>query len=243
MARFMDTKLFIEKAKQKHGNTYDYTSTVFVRSNQKVSYICKVHGVVEQTPNAHLAGKGCKFCKQQSYAYSTEEMILKFKESHGDKYDYTLVEYKNLTTKVRVICPDGGIFEILPQNHYRGYGCTCCSEHRSKGEETIQNELLSTGVEFLSQHTFDGCKHHHKLRFDFYLPEYNVCIEYDGIQHYKPIKWFGGESGFTQTKIRDEIKNNYCLENNIHLYRIKYNDDVISKLQQIMEDIKNGNGV
>ena len=86
----MNTDLFIEKAKQKHGDVYDYSPTIFVRSNQKISYICKVHGVVEQTPNAHLAGKGCRFCKQQSFAYSTDEMIIKL---YRIKYDDD-VEYK-----------------------------------------------------------------------------------------------------------------------------------------------------
>lgn len=230
---------FIEKAISIHGDLYNYDKFNYFKSSYKSIITCKIHGDFEQSPNNHLSGKGCRYCKQRSYSYTTDEIIEKFIDSHGDKYDYSLVEYKNLTTKVRIICPIGGEFDILPQNHYRGYGCSCCSSHRSSGEELIQTILNNYNVKTLPQHTFDDCINKYKLRFDFYLPDYNICIEYDGLQHYKPIEWFGGIEGFEKTLLRDQIKNDYCTKNGINLYRIKYNDNIELKINQLLEILNN----
>ena len=73
------------------------------------------------------------------------------------------------------------------------------------------------------QYSFIDCKNNIALRFDFYLPEHNTCIEYDGIQHFKPIKFFNGKAGLLKTIKHDQIKNRYCQNNNINLIRIKYN--------------------
>ena len=62
------------------------------------------------------------------------------------------------------------------------------------------------------------------LKFDFYLPDYNCCIEYDGKQHFEPIDYFGGKNGFIKTQERDDIKNQYCKNNDIKLIRIPYTD-------------------
>lgn len=81
--------------------------------------------------------------------------------------------------------------------------------------------------------TFDGCENINKLYFDFYLPEYNTCIEYDGLQHFKSIEHFGGKKGLKETQKRDKIKDEYCKNNNIRLLRIKYNEKV-SKILSIL---------
>lgn len=75
---------------------------------------------------------------------------------------------------------------------------------------------------YIPQHKFDDCVHKRRLPFDFYLPEKRICIEYDGMQHEKPIEYFGGKKGFENTKIRDKIKNDYCKANNIKLIRVSY---------------------
>lgn len=77
-----------------------------------------------------------------------------------------------------------------------------------------------------------------KLRFDFYLPTYNTCIEFDGKQHFEAINFFGGEENLKLTQLRDSQKNQYCIQNNIDLYRISYNDidNIYTILQQIFEE-------
>ena len=83
-----------------------------------------------------------------------------------------------------------------------------------------------TGIIYLKQHKFDDCIYKRKLKFDFYLPDYNMCIEYDGKQHFQIIEHFGGEKRLKETQIKDKIKTEYCINNNIQLIRIKYNQNI-----------------
>jgi len=84
------------------------------------------------------------------------------------------------------------------------------------------------------QKTFDSCRSVYVLPFDFYLPEQNICIEYDGEQHYKVIKYWGGENGFLMRQKRDKIKTDYCKDNNIKLIRIRYDDNLINELTRFL---------
>lgn len=85
------------------------------------------------------------------------------------------------------------------------------------------------GIEFTRQKIYDKCKFIRVLPFDFYIPEYNILIEYNGIQHYKPIGLFGGEEHLKYRQNNDNIKKNYCKENNIPLLIIRYDDKDIEK--------------
>jgi very-short-patch-repair endonuclease len=116
----------------------------------------------------------------------------------------------------------GSIFYQQPNSHLQGKGCMKCS-----GAE-IGN------VKFIFNNSLPNFKFNKKsLRFDFYLPNYNMCIEYDGDQHFRLISKFGGQKRFEIGKERDEIKNKYCLDNNIRLLRVAYNESVIDKLDSI----------
>ena len=117
---------FIQKAKEKHGDKYDYSNVQYVHSKSKVKIICKEHGEFEQQPNNHLQGQGCLACKLDNSKLTTEQFIQKAKEIHGDKYDYSKVEYVNNATKVKIICPQHGEFEQTPNLHLRGSGCPAC---------------------------------------------------------------------------------------------------------------------
>ena len=102
--------------------------------------------------------------------------------------------------------------------HLKGHGCPKCN--RSKGELKISKLLDKLKINYIEQYSFNNCKNIYKLKFDFYLPNKNTCIEYDGIQHFKPIEIFGGEKKFCNTKKRDKIKTEYCKSNKIKLLRI-----------------------
>lgn len=99
-----------------------------------------------------------------------------------------------------------------------------CQSFISKGEDKIKQILTNLNVNFIRQYTFDDCvsDKNAKLRFDFYLPDYNLCIEYDGEQHFRPTSYFGGEETFQRRMELDKVKNEYCRNNNIHLIRIPY---------------------
>ena len=217
----LTTEEFLSNAKNVHGDKYDYSLVEYKNYVTKVKIICPTHGVFEQTPNNHLKGNLCYKCVF-THKKTTEEFVINAKNVHGDKYDYSLVEYKNSSSKVRIICPTHGIFEQRPNDHLNGNGCPSCKI--SKGESNIKMILDSNNIEYVQQYKFDGCRYIKPLPFDFYLPQLNTCIEYDGIQHFEPIVFFGGKRGLSIRKRMDEIKNKYCLDNNIILIRINYKD-------------------
>lgn len=101
----------------------------------------------------------------------------------------------------------------------------------SYGEKKIIKYLNNKNITYKHQYKFKNCKHINQLIFDFFLPKENICIEFDGRQHFEPIDFFGGEESFKLLKVRDNIKNNFCIENNIKLCRISYEDiNIIDKL-------------
>ena len=126
-----DTKeSFIEKAKEVHGDTYDYSKVIYIKSSSKINIICNNHGIFEQNPNDHLSGYGCKLCgiirSAESKKDTKESFIEKAKEVHGDKYNYSLVNYINNTTPIKIICKNHGEFIQTPNIHLSGCGCQLC---------------------------------------------------------------------------------------------------------------------
>lgn len=228
MGKRLNTDIFVKRSQEIHGDKYDYSLTNYVSAHKKVKIICKQHGVFEQKAWNHLHNDGCPIC-YGTKKYTKEEFIEKSNKTHLNKYDYSLVDYVNNSTKVKIICNQHGIFEQSPSSHVlQRHGCPSCNI--SKGEIFIQNFLSEKNILFYKQHTFSDCKNIRLLPFDFYLPDKNTCIEYDGEQHYKPIVRFNGEIGFQKTQMRDKIKNEYCKLNNIKLIR------VTSKTLKILND-------
>lgn len=214
---------FIEKSNLKYGYKYDYSKVNYINRRTKVSIICPIHGDFEETPINHLTRNGCNECsRSERILLNSLNFIKKSKKIHGDKYDYSNVNYLSDKIKVSIICPIHGEFKQQPNTHLNGVGCPSCSS--SKGESRISNFLISNGISFKREHKFLDCSYKKPLPFDFYLDDHNICIEYDGQQHQKSINFFGGELYFRNIKTRDEIKNKYCLENNIRILRITYND-------------------
>jgi len=114
-----------------------------------------------------------------------------------------------------------------------GLNCGCPACNKSRGEEQIKMFLEDKSINYTYQKMFYGCKNIFSLRFDFYLPLFNLCIEYQGIQHYKIIKYFGGEKVFNNCQVRDKIKRDYCHVNNIKLLEIPYWD--FDNIEEILE--------
>lgn len=227
---------FIDKVKIIHNNKYDYSKTEYVNKYSKIKIICPIHGEFFTEARYHLSGYGCQKCGWGKIGDSKRDSINTFidkaKKIHGDKYDYSLVDYINQRVKIKIICPIHGEFEQQPNKHLRGCGCKKCSE--SKGERIIRQYLENNNIKYLPQHKFNNCKYKNELPFDFYLPDYNICIEYNGAQHYKPVKYWGGINTLNKIKIRDKIKKKYCLYNNIKLITIRYNQNILNKLKLII---------
>ena len=222
------TEEFIKKLKEVHGNKYDYSLVNYKNSETNIIIICKKHGEFKQSAWHHLNGSNCPECSNVK-KHTTESFIKKSKKVHNGKYNYSLVKYMNNYTKVKIICPKHGEFEQIPKHHLNGVGCKSCNE--SKGEKIISKLLTEKNITYEREKTFKKCKSKLKLlQFDFYLSKSNTCIEFDGIQHFKPIEWFGGIDAFNKRKKYDKIKDNFCKENNINLIRIRYDENVNDKL-------------
>lgn len=222
------TQDFIKNAKIIHNNYYDYSKTKYINNTIRIKIICPIHGSFLILPSDHLKKCGCKLCgieKTKKYTLlGLDKFIEKAKNIHGNVYDYSAVEYINSYTKINIICKKHGIFSQTPQDHIHSKsGCPICNT--SKGEILISNILDKYKIKYIPQKKFKGLKYKNSLIFDFYLPEYNCCIEFDGEQHFRPIECWGGEKVFEDIKNRDIIKNNYCKLNNIKLFRFSYKDD------------------
>ena len=215
-----NTEEFIEKTKLIHGDLYDYSKSEYITAIKEVDIICKTHGIFRQTPNNHLSGQGCPKCGGY-IKLTNEEFIKRAINIHGNLYNYDKVDYKDIFSKVIITCKKHGDFIQTACDHINnGSGCQMCNY--SKGEKLISNFLKENNINFIPQKKFDGCKSKKKLPFDFYLPDYNMCIEYDGKQHFEVREFFGGLEAFEITKAHDKIKTDYCINNNITLIRIPY---------------------
>ena len=149
MPRRLTTKEFIEKAQIVHNNKYNYSNVNYIKSSEKVTIICPIHGEFQQTPNNHLKGQGCPKCKHMYVAnlqrQTTKDFIEKAKRIHNNQYNYNKVIYgKNNKEKVIIICPIHGEFLQTPHDHLYGYGCPECGKYRAK----IKNsDTLETFIE------------------------------------------------------------------------------------------------
>ena len=285
--------MFIEKAIKIHGKKYDYSLVEYINAKTKVKIICSKHGIFEQTPDNHLQGKGCKKCAGNTI-YSIEEIVEKFHNVHNNRYSYDNLEYRGIFSKIKINCYEHGDFFQTAKAHIDGKGCPKCngrsltndeiktillkihdnkydyseSEFKrakdkikikcnihgefmqvldchkrgsgcpkcknSKGEKIIREFLENKKIKFEAQKTFNNCKNtktNKLLLFDFYLSDINLCIEYDGEQHFNPMR-FSKHNKLEDIQFRDNIKNDFCKENKIKLIRISYKD--ISNIEKLL---------
>lgn len=135
---------FIKRANKIHGEKYNYDNVVYKNANTKVCIICPEHGEFWQKPSLHLMGSGCKKCGGKKVAEklkSNRENFIKIaREIHGQKYDYSKVEYANERTKVCIICPEHGEFWQTPHCHLTGQGCPICGYEKISRKKTKKNE-------------------------------------------------------------------------------------------------------
>ena len=212
---------FIEKARKNHGGKYDYSKVEYIDARTKVCIICPIHGEFWQTPDSHLRGTGCPKCSlHRSYKYTTEEFIEIARKVHGDKYDYSKVEYKDRLTPVCIICPIHGEFWQKPREHFKGKGCQICNE--SCLEREIKLFLDENNIEYETQKRFHWLRNKWPMPLDFYIPKYNMAIECQGEQHFKDREFF--HQDFEERVRMDLLKKELCNENGIEVlyYSSKY---------------------
>ena len=169
MSMKQTTQDFIEKARKVHGDKYDYSCTEYKGARYNVDIRCKIHGVFTQMATNHLSGKGCKECSRIKVAKdqtsNTEEFIKKAKNVHGNRYDYSLVDYKNNRTHIEIICTEHGSFLQTPSGHLSGKGCTECGKEKNK--EDTRSRIMLSKDEFIKR-----ANNVHKNLYDYSKIEY-----------------------------------------------------------------------
>lgn len=227
---------FIERSIDLHNNFYNYSKVEYIRSSAKVLINCPKHGDFEQSPNSHLNGYGCKKCLTDKNNNIKKESWIKYCNNyHNNYYDYTKVEYIKNNIKVCIICTKHGEFYQEPRTHLK-HGCSICNE--SKGEKKISKILDKYNILYLREYKFKDCFYKKELPFDFYLPKHNICIEFNGKQHYESIEHFGGDIRLKEQIEKDNIRRSYCIINNIKLVEIKYDESIEEKINFIYEKEK-----
>ena len=213
----------------------------YINSNTPIMHHCLKHDIYwKASPNNILLGEGCVECRKEKH----RKTLSKSHEQYVNEVALVnpnievIGKYINAYTTILHRCKiDGEEWFASPTNILMGKGCPLCSE--SKGEKSIRLWLDAHNVLYVCLKMFDNCKNARVLPFDFYLPEYNICIEYDGEQHFKPIDFAnkGEEWANEQFNIRqkcDAIKTEYCKNNNIALLRIPYFKNIEEELNNFL---------
>lgn len=217
------TNTWIERAILLNGGDYDYSKVEYIGYKEKVCIICPIHGEFWQRPVSHLEGHGCPKCAGNN-RHTKTTFISDAITVHGNKYDYSKVDYKNNATHVAILCPEHKEFYQTPNMHLRGRGCPYC--HTSHGETFIYNWLTSNDFVFTSQHELDLPKSGRSVvRVDFWTTYKNkiYAIEYNGKQHYQFCSIFHkDETALIAQQQRDAALQDYCNSNKIELLWIKY---------------------
>lgn len=232
---------FIQKSNKIHNNFYNYNKVNYVNTTQKVIITCPIHGDFEQSPNHHMGGQGCLKCYRDKqkliYLSNTQKFISKATLVHKDKYDYSKVNYVKAKIPVIIICRKHGEFLQTPDNHLQGKGCPHCKSKQQADlykklleqfpKETILYEVGNRVIPWLE-----------RQRFDIYFPRLNIAVEYNGPQHYMPIKRLGGNISYEKTLIRDQDKREKCKNNDCILYELKYDytEDDFNRLCEAIRD-------
>jgi hypothetical protein len=160
-----------------------------------------------------------------------EKQLERAKIIHCGKYNYSLVDVKDMKEKAEIFCPFHGKFlQSLEKHIYSKQGCPHCRRRKNynNNRDLVKNFFIRNNITFFSNYTFDDCKYQRKLKFDFYLPDLNLVVEFHNQQHYYQERYHEVLS------IRNKIKKEYCVNNNIPLLEIEFDDNLERKLATLL---------
>lgn len=200
---------------------YELLANKYKNNQTPLKMKCPNGHIINMTYGNFQQGRRCK-CDPNKGHGGKKKLEYDFVKNYIESEGYVLLtdEYINTGTKMLMSCDENHEF-LMDFSHFKhGRRCPICNS--SKGNKKVKVLLDDLNINYITEYKFKDCKFKKELPFDFYLPDYNCCIEYDGEQHFEIIKYFGGYNKFIDTKIRDTIKNIYCRDNNIDLLRIPY---------------------
>lgn len=232
---------FINKANKRHNNKYSYPDNNYVNNVTPIGIECKEHGIFKQTPGNHLKGIGCAKCSGNR-KLTIDEFIEMANKKHNNLYKYPNSKYKNYESDIEIECPKHGMFKQIVRNHLTGRGCPICNN--SKGELKILEILNINNINYKKQYIFNDLKYKSYLKFDFAIFDNNgiikCLIEYNGEQHYRFKNLFHNNyENFLTSQHRDKLKIEYCIDKNIQLHIIKYDEDLELRMNNILNGYSN----
>jgi exonuclease III len=196
-ARRLTTERFIARAREVHGDRYDYSLVTCHSSTEPVSIICPQHGPLEQVPTYHLSGRGCAQCGKEriskALALTTQKFIARARKVHGERYDYSLVDYRHTHQPVTIICSRHGPFQQLPSNHLKGKGCNLCAEEKRTKAKTLTTET------FIAR-----AREVHGELHDYSLVDYRMGTE--------PVEIICSKHGTFQQRPIDHLQGSGCTQ-------------------------------
>ena len=215
---------------------YRLISKEYIRAKDKLEIECPNNHRFLMSYVNFYQGNRCNQCNidsgKRNIRYTQKEV-----QEYLLEHQYTLIsDYINCKEKIKTICPKGHIYECSFDNFKRGRRCCHC-QRRSRGEEIIKSFLEQHNIMFEQQKTFENCRYKYKIPFDFFIPQYNLLIEYDGIQHFEEVENWGGFEKLQRTQEKDKIKDSFCKNNDITLIRIPYWE--FDNLNSILENLFN----
>jgi hypothetical protein len=215
---------FINMSKKIWKDRYDYSECEYIGANDKIRLYDKLNDRwIEQSAKSHI--NGYEVTKLTSDEYVDKCLII-----HDYMYEYDMLNYENLNSKILINCKKHGKFELKASTHIYGAGCNKCDDYKFKKE--IRKILNNNNITFIENYKFPNCRNKYQLPFDFYIPFTRTVIEFYGIQHYEPVKYFGGVDSYNILKINDKIKESYCEENYINLIIVRY--DQYDRIQNLI---------
>ena len=219
------TGQFITEAINIHGDRYNYDQVEYVTAKSPVKIRCNICGnMFEQTPDHHINRKdGCPYCRNSKFSETQQYPKEKAEKliTEAIKEDrFEILEYHGFRSNALMRCKKCGfVFQRMPLTAQR-LKCQCPNcDNMPKGESIVLKTLENLGINYVYQYRTEWLG---TQSLDFYLPKFNIGIEFDGKQHYEPVSVFGGEDGFKIQHERDVRKNKLCEENGVKLIRIPY---------------------
>lgn len=241
-----------QQAKAIYGDKYDLSNIKYVNSHSEIELTCPIHGKFHKIVSSFLRGYDCPECMKEkaikNLTYTQDKVIEMAKAVHGDKYIYDESEYKNMLTKMKIICPKHGEFWQTPAKHIHSkQGCPKCKASHLESEMMLF--LEKQNIPYIYQcgrKTFNWLN---MQTLDFYLPQHNVAIECQGSQHYQPYSFTNDkcekemEVNFKVLKKLDEKKKKLCEDNKLkliyftHMDNVKEDENTFKTTENLMKEI------
>jgi G:T-mismatch repair DNA endonuclease (very short patch repair protein) len=225
----LTTDEFIKRSLQVHNNLYDYSLVKYKSLKDKVKIICKIHGEFEQIAGVHLNGFNCAECYNDRKRLTVEQFINKANIKHNNKYDYSLVDYKNNHTKVIIICPVHGEFIQSPGSHLYENGCPKCGHIISKPEVEICEFLKENNIYF-EQSNRTLIK---PYELDIVIHDKKIAIEFNGTYYHSDKFIKRNHKEFNTADEYHQMKSNKCNQIGYKLLHIFEKDYINNKKNEL----------